>query len=396
MKIQFLGQGYNKDTHLPVGQYLINSLTSGKYTSFTGISAFASSSAVAILADYILNSKLESVNLIVGIDQEGTPKEALEEILKLNVNSYIFYQKESPIFHPKIYLFEGEIETRLIIGSSNLTTNGLFSNIESSILLEFDNSDSEGLVLLNDLKLHYKTLFDFTDINLFKISSEIIQAFVDKGIIPEKNRWTQKYNKTKEKAKESGETFEIPSREVTKLPREFKKLKKTKEVLLNEIIKDTNMDIDDSIDLKELNLVWTSKKLSRRDLNIPNGDNTNVTGSMFFSKGDTANIDQRHYFRDVVFKNLNWKHDTTPRTKHLERATASFRIVTLGEDHGVFKLSLTHNSDNTSPAYKQKNSMTSISWGVAKSYIAKESLLDHIAKLYSEPENNTEFTLIIE
>ena len=53
MKIQFLGQGYNKDTHLPVGQYLINSLTSGKYTSFTGISAFASSSAVAILADYI-------------------------------------------------------------------------------------------------------------------------------------------------------------------------------------------------------------------------------------------------------------------------------------------------------------------------------------------------------
>jgi hypothetical protein len=40
--------------------------------------------------------------------------------------------------------------------------------------------------------------------------------------------------------------------------------------------------------------------------------------------------------------------------------------------------------------------MTSISWGVAKSYIAKESLLDHIAKLYSEPENNTEFTLIIE
>ena len=317
MKIQFLGQGYNKDTHLPVGQYLINSLTSGKYTSFTGISAFASSSAVAILADYILNSKLESVNLIVGIDQEGTPKEALEEILKLNVNSYIFYQKESPIFHPKIYLFEGEIETRLIIGSSNLTTNGLFSNIESSILLEFDNSDSEGLVLLNDLKLHYKTLFDFTDSNLFKISSEIIQAFVDKGIIPEKNRWTQKYNKTKEKAKESGETFEIPSREVTKLPREFKKLKKTKEVLLNEIIKDTNMDIDDSIDLKELNLVWTSKKLSRRDLNIPNGDNTNVTGSMFFSKGDTANIDQRHYFRDVVFKNLNWKHDTTPRTKHL-------------------------------------------------------------------------------
>lgn len=98
-------------------------------------------------------------------------------------------------------MFEGEIETRLIIGSSNLTTNGLFSNIESSILLEFDNSDSEGLVLLNDLKLHYKTLFDFTDSNLFKISSEIIQAFVDKGIIPEKTDGLKNIIKQKRRQK---------------------------------------------------------------------------------------------------------------------------------------------------------------------------------------------------
>ena len=40
--------------------------------------------------------------------------------------------------------------------------------------------------------------------------------------------------------------------------------------------------------------------------------------------------------------------------------------------------------------------MTWISWGSAKDHIAKEELLGCIAKLYVNPENTTEFTLIIE
>lgn len=307
MKITFLGQGYNKVTHRSTGKYLIDFLKSKQFSSFTGISAFASAAVVELLSEYLLDSKMEHINLIVGIDQEGTSKDALEEILKLNVNSYIFYQKESPIFHPKIYLFESDIKTVLIVGSSNLTTNGLFSNIESSILIEFNNTDEQGKALIHDLKKHYETLFDFSDSNLFKLTPEVIQAFVDKGIVPEKTNWKTKYRKTIEKETELQDSLEVPTREIVKLPKEFKRIKAHREKVITDVIEETCVDIDSTVDLDPLSLVWTSKELSRRDLNIPNSVNTHSTGSMFFSKGNTPDIDQKHYFRDVVFCNLKWQ-----------------------------------------------------------------------------------------
>lgn len=394
MKILFLGQGYNKATHRSVGEYLIDSLKSRQFNTFTGISAFASAAAVELLSEYLLNNEFKHINLIVGIDQEGTSKDALEEILKLGVNSYIFYQKESPIFHPKIYLFESETKTMLIVGSSNLTTNGLFSNIESSILIEFDNTDMQGQALLNELKSHYSTLFDFSDSNLFKLTSEVIQAFVDKGIVPEKVNWKDKYRKTEEKEVETDDPLEVPSRETIKLPREFKRIKARREKVITDVIEETCIEIDNTIDLGELSLVWTSKELSRRDLNIPIGANTHSTGSMFFSKGNTPDIDQKHYFRDVVFGDLKWQKDG--KQPHLERAKAQFCIYTIGHEPKTFNLALTHNTDTKSKAYLQNNSMTWISWGAAKDHIAKEELLGRIAKLYVNPENTTEFTLIIE
>ncbi|MCS2775382.1 phospholipase D family protein [Bacteroides fragilis] len=394
MKITFLGQGYNKVTHRSTGKYLIDFLKSKQFSSFTGISAFASAAVVELLSEYLLDSKMEHINLIVGIDQEGTSKDALEEILKLNVNSYIFYQKESPIFHPKIYLFESDIKTVLIVGSSNLTTNGLFSNIESSILIEFNNTDEQGKALIHDLKKHYETLFDFSDSNLFKLTPEVIQAFVDKGIVPEKTNWKTKYRKTIEKETELQDSLEVPTREIVKLPKEFKRIKAHREKVITDVIEETCVDIDSTVDLDPLSLVWTSKELSRRDLNIPNSVNTHSTGSMFFSKGNTPDIDQKHYFRDVVFCNLKWQKDS--KQSHLERAKALFHIYTLGQGPYTFKLSLTHNTNTTSKAYLQNNSMTWISWGPAKKYVAKEELLDCIAKLYADPENNAEFTLIIE
>src|SRR5690606_14642815 len=118
-----------------VGNHLMRFLGQKGFDSFTGISAFASESGVYGLSNYlnIAQNNFKDLNLIVGVDLDGTSKEALEEILALNINSYIFYQKEQPVFHPKIYLFEGVKEFKIIIGSSNLTRGGLFTNVESSM-----------------------------------------------------------------------------------------------------------------------------------------------------------------------------------------------------------------------------------------------------------------------
>jgi HKD family nuclease len=132
--------------------------------------------------------------LIVGIDQEGTSKEASEGILNLDIASYIFYQAEAVIFHPKIYLFEGDKEFKLLIGSSNLTGRGLFRNVESSLLIEFNIDDKEGAALLATLKTYYNTLFDFSDKNLFRINKTIIDDFNARGIVPDEIERKKIYN----------------------------------------------------------------------------------------------------------------------------------------------------------------------------------------------------------
>ena len=65
---------------------------------------------------------------------------------------------------------------------------------------------------------------------------------------------------------------------------------------------------------------------------------------MFFTKGQTPDIDQRRYFREKVFGALDWKHDTAAGREHLERAKAKFRIVIKDVNYGVFGMSTVHDS----------------------------------------------------
>jgi HKD family nuclease len=388
MTIKFLAQGYEVESKNAIGNYLIDFLSKKHFHSFTAISAFASEVAINGMASYIENAKknFEDINIIVGIDQEGTSKEALYEIENLSVNAYIFYQKESPIFHPKIYLFEGDGETKIIIGSSNLTGRGLFINVESSLLVEFSKDDKEGETLLSELKEYYKGLFDFTDENLFEITKETIQAFIDDGIVPNEIVRRQLHGKhLKDDAKSLELNLKIPKRKIASIPKAFKT--KIKAAAKSKIL--SRADIGE-----QLTLLWESGPLTERDLNIPKGSNTNPTGSMLFKKGKTEGIDQRHYFRDVVFSSLNWIFDTRTGSTHLEKAAALFRIIIDHKDYGSFALTLTHNPRTDTRSYEQKNSMTSISWGDAKPIIARDGLIGKSAKLYNS--DNNEFSLIIE
>jgi hypothetical protein len=115
---------------------------------------------------------------------------------------------------------------------------------------------------------------------------------------------------------------------------------------------------------------------------------------MLFKKGKTAGIDQRHYFRDTVFSSLKWKRDSRLDTSHLERAEATFNVIIDGKAAGQFKLILTHNTRTDTPSYEQRNSMTSISWGSAKSIIARDNLIGKSASLF-RTQKKDEFTLEI-
>ena len=185
----------------------------------------------------------------------------------------------------------------------------------------------------------------------------------------------------------------FPKRAIAKIPSEFRKprkatKKKTKKKTKNQKIAKAK--------LYKKSVIWESGPLTQRDLNIPTGGNTNPTGSMLFKKGKNEDIDQRHFFRDEVFNSLNWQNDPKKHLSHLERVIATFNIIVEGENKGRFELKLTHNTRTDTTTYKQKNSMTQISWGEAKVHIAKKNLIGKTVKLFKETSKDNQFVLVFE
>lgn len=393
MEIQLLGQGYEKESTNSVGNHLVKLLADKEFHAFTAISAFVSQAGVRGLLPYINEAKkhLNVITVITGVDQKGTSKEALEALLELDVNAYVFYQPSITIFHPKIYLFEGIKKSALIIGSSNLTAQGLFSNIETSLLLQIQNETDKEIIV--QLKNYYKGLFDLTEPNLKKLDKKLIKALLKANVVPTeeaRKALQEEAQKTADKEAEKLIYQIFPKRAIAKIPAAFRKSKKIekkktgKAKVLNPI----------KIDFKNTSLLWESGVLTKRDLNIPTGSNTNPTGSMLFKKGKNTRIDQRHFFRNEVFNNLDWQNDPRKNLSHLERAKATFKIMVEGEDKGVFELKLTHNSRTDTKTYQQKNSMTAISWGEAKAIIAQKELINKTVKLFKILGTSNQFILV--
>lgn len=395
MNIILLGQGYEPISDNSVGKNLIKFLADTKFHSFTAISAFASQAGVNGLSKHITAAKkyLNIINIVTGIDQKGTSKEALEALLNLNVNTFVFYQPSITIFHPKIYLFEGKEKSELIIGSSNLTSQGLFTNVEASMLVSIDNSKEADRKIIEQLKDYFKRIFDFTDPNLQKLSKEIIADLVKAKIVPteaERKAAQEKLEKMDTEETENIISKIFPKRAIAKIPTEFRGSPKAKET------QESKITIPIVVKSKPSKLLWESGPLTERDLNIPKGSNTNPTGEMLFKKGKTKGVDQRHYFRDEVFAGLEWSIGPNADTSkpHLESTRALFKIIIDGKDCGDFELIIIHDPRKDTRTYEQKNSTTAVRWGVAKRLIAKDELIGKSASLY---KNNMkgEFTLEI-
>lgn len=350
MTITLLGQGFEATFENSVGHHLIRLFADKNFHSFHGLTAFTSLAGIKGITKYIRNAEhLNNITIITGVDQQGTSKEALQALVELQINSYVFFlPPPSPIFHPKIYLFEGTGNSELIIGSVNLTAHGLFTNVETSIRLSMDNHIATDRTIVESLKQYYSGLFDYTDPNLKLLTKELIDELVKADIVLTEAQRKELQDKVVKASK--AETQNIiskifPKRAVAQIPKDFRASKKSE---TPPVKKASSKSIEAS------NLLWESGPLTERDLNIPKGSTTNPTGSMLFKKGRTEDIDQRHYFRDKVFSPLNWVFDSKAGSTHLEKAAGLFRIVVMGRDYGSFALTLTHNPRINTPNIRTK------------------------------------------
>lgn len=129
---------------------LKESLNDGRLSSLRLIVAYAKSGPLHRLREDFdaWRSRGGTTEAILGIDQQGTSREALELALTLFDTVYIT-QANGITFHPKLYLFTGETFARVFVGSNNLTVGGTETNFEAAIDVELvlpaDARDLEAL-----------------------------------------------------------------------------------------------------------------------------------------------------------------------------------------------------------------------------------------------------------
>lgn len=332
------------------------------------------------------------VKCFIGIRNDITSVQAVKRLLALNTELYaVDTGSRKTIFHPKVYFASSTDRAAAIIGSANLTFGGLHNNIEVSTFITLDLSVppdkefSDKLINSFDemLKSHPRHVF------LIKNEAHAIDLFesgrlADEEVIPAPSPSS---------SVKKGERDDLPPMRLNRTPRSTKKnIKKIKPASKEKPRKGAKALPSSSTATKYL--VWESKPLSERDLNIPRGKNTAPTGSMGLKKGAFENIDHRHYFREEVFSGMEWKID--PNRPRWERSEAKFEIVIKNINYGTFTLKLSNNTDKTSRTYLQKNFMTQLHWGDVKKHIAKRDLLGRILLLYRKDTTPPEFTIEID
>lgn len=112
-------------------------------SSFGCMSAFASDSGLELIFD-ALEARLKkglSARFVLGIDFYQTDPGVLYDLLELseqygNLELYMGSDESRTVFHPKVYAFEDKNgDSRVVLGSANLTRGGLLNNHELSTFL---------------------------------------------------------------------------------------------------------------------------------------------------------------------------------------------------------------------------------------------------------------------
>lgn len=235
----------------------------------------------------------------VGIRNDITSIQAIKQLLGLKLDLYaVDTGSRQVIFHPKLYLAVNSSDAIAIVGSANMTYSGLHNNIEVStrMALDFAKNPADKTFVDTVVKA-FDTMLATHPKHVFKIKDEkhATQLFEEGRLADE----SVVIAPTSGSSVKKGDRDDLPPMKLTRVNRPHQLKTKASPAKLAVPAKPVAAKAA-LAKIKPIKgtkyLVWESKPLSERDLNIPKGRNTNPTGSMGFKKGLYEDIDQRHYF----------------------------------------------------------------------------------------------------
>ena len=266
----------------------------------------------------------------------------------------------------------------VILGSANLTYSGLNQNIEASSYIKLDREQQADEEYLQKLISTIKELPSTYPDHVFQIKTvrQAVELLKEGRLEDERLTRLPTTNKTQDN-RERDTLKPIPTHgKETRPPRKGVKKRSSK--------KTSNTAM----------LVWESKPLTERSLNIPQGTTTNITGDMNLGQGLVENLDFQHYFRNEVFSELAWNTDPNSGYPHLERSSINAELIIKNISYGVYILEVTHDPRTDTKSYVQRNVMTKIKWGDARTLVAKRDLLDRTLSLYKR--GAMDFVIVID
>ena len=363
-----------------------------------------------------LRANAANVTIFAGIRNDITSYQALRRLREIAGLTLYTFDTGTPniTFHPKVYFIRGAERARMVLGSANLTLGGLQNNIEAGMLFTFDLSDADDLAVVGEIVSQIEALpVTYPDNTTLIGSVDAVEALFDNGLIsdeldapPPRSERTARTTVAGQGSRERVPRIRLPlnplranhsgtrTRPINAVVRTVTAPPPVPPAVgpaVSTVVPVVVPPAPQMVPVPEL--VWQSKPLTERDLNVPTGPNTNKTGSVSLDKGLlNATVDHRHYFRDVVFPRLSWG----PRKPTVDEAFAKFQLVIKGVNYGEFDLPIRHTTSTNTRSYEQKNAMTRLSWGPVSEYVGQTDLIGLTLSLYREPSDPTRFLLEID
>lgn len=195
MRIYILAQPFDANGNLTgLGFELNRQLASANFTQAYICSAFATSSGTNRLLAQLqaFSQRGGTVNVLVGLRNGLTSAQAIEDLLSLGAIVQGFHTGGSVLFHPKVYFLVGPTEGWLSIGSSNLTSEGLFRNFETNAIIELNLTQPADARLAQDITTWWNNLLRAFRPNVIRLTQHTISGLVRSGDLMDESQQLQR------------------------------------------------------------------------------------------------------------------------------------------------------------------------------------------------------------
>jgi len=349
MEIEFFNQPFDGVKRL--GSLLERELPQA--TTFRAMSAWAQLSGLELIAPQLRSLRAQKVetHLVVGIDGGYATKSSLELALELFQSVHVFHDIGSRIYHPKIYCIEGGEDSLVVVGSSNLSSGGLYTNYEGNVLIKLSNSLSEDRKFLCRIREYWDQFF-VGGMPIRPLTNALLAALEKSGSLTKDDTEAKEEElvaRAKQKAAVSDlfgrRAFDLPSS-----PRPKNRIRPKRQRLEKE------MGIISAGPPPKADVVWW-KKLTRSDARRKDSS-SHQRNYVILGKG-SFDLDQKTWLRNTLFKGVKWATKKMKSGQVKEIANVPFEVYIDDVQLGNYSLSIDHADHRVAD---QNNAPTWLNW----------------------------------